>query len=119
MLFKNSVFNFGGVKEGDKISFSFEVADGINTPIQHINWGCGCTKGLKVDSSGISGEIDISAAGYFNGNDIRKAITVCFDDGREEWIAKEGSLLKEITLNKEKMRAVLTLQGYRADIDKT
>jgi len=120
MFFKEKEFRLGSVKAGQVIDFVFEVKDAVKVPIEYIHKGCGCTTITEVDFEKgiIKGNLDITKAGYINTNQVRKSITVCFDDGENEYQKNPNSDVGLSQINPDKMRQVLSISGVRSDVDK-
>lgn len=118
-MFKSTVFDFGAVKAGQKVNFKFEFNDDINLPVEWIKWGCSCTVGTEVvDGKYIAGELDITKAGVLGGtNKIVKSIIVKLKDGLCEFEVNPASPVRAARVNSKCLRAILTLQGTRSDIE--
>lgn len=109
-FYKTPVLHLGDVKETDVTNFKFEIKDGINTPVQYVQIGCGCTSLLSKPVNGeVIGTLNIKNSGFNKETrQIHKTITVFFDDGEPEALA--NNVGKRVN-NPSKMKQVLTLTG--------
>lgn len=118
MIFKEAVFDFGGVKDGQVVKFKFEFKEEITLPVEWIRWGCHCTTGTEVvDGKYIAGELDVTKAGVLpNTKTITKGIIVKLKDGEPEAIADPNSPVRAWKVNPKALRQTISLKGERTDL---
>lgn len=101
-FFKENVFPYAPVKEGDLIDFEFELKEGITwDQVEYYYPDCGgCTK-ARIEGNKILGQVDTTKVFLQEGNNnITKVVYVKINDGQPFYKAKDdGSKQREYNTN--------------------